>query len=70
MAGLDRFVRYARPPMLISVRGPAVRRTGDMMVIGWFPLVKAFAALGVSRPSTRTGDVAAAVCGELAAAHR
>jgi hypothetical protein len=27
----------ARAPMLLSVRCPAVRRVGDMMVMGWFP---------------------------------
>jgi len=53
-AGLDRLVRYARAPMLISVRDGAVRRAGDMMVIGWFPLVKALRPLSLSRPSTRT----------------
>ena len=45
----------ARPPSLILVREPAVRRLGDMMVDGVIPLREvALRPLGLSGPSTRT----------------
>src|SRR4051812_40823040 len=45
-------VRCARAPGLISVRGLAVRRAGDVMVDGVFPR-DAVRPLGLWRPSTR-----------------
>jgi hypothetical protein len=47
---------------------PAVRRAGDMMVMGCDPGWELVRPLDLSGPSTR--DVAAAECREPAAAHR
>ena len=57
----------ARAPSLISVHDPGWLRVGDMMVDGVIPLGEALRPLSLLRPSTR--DVAAARCGEPAAAH-
>ena len=65
---MDRFGRRARAPSLISVRGPAVRRAGHMMVDGVIPLGEGVAA--ARSLEAVHADVAAGVCRELAAAHR
>lgn len=63
-----RRVLCARAPSLISVREPAVRRLGDMMVDGvLFPLGSVVAARSLEAAHA---DVAAGGCREPATVHR